>query len=112
MHNYDKQIESLRDEIICAIHDIICRHNLTEVTFPDTLDEASFVVVFDNTPLCEPRECTVRRIAVCRAGIKLEADDKITGETYTIDNPYSPALNNPEWLNSIYVNIQRVIHHY
>lgn len=112
MHNYNKQIESLRDEIICAIHDIICRHNLTEVTLPDTFDETPFVVVFDDTPSCEPHECAVRKVAVCGTGIMLEADDKITGETYTIDNPYSPALNTPEWLNGIYMNIQKVINHY
>lgn len=87
------------------------RNNLTEITFPDTLDNTSFIVVFDDTPLCEPHECEVRKVEIYGDFITLEADDKITGETYTIDNQYALALNNPEWLNSIYMNIQSILHY-
>lgn len=105
MKSYREQIENLQKEIKGAIIELLGKHGLTELHFPNPEDcddapDSIYVIFYDDYG--DPYECVVNSVCVEDMYISLTSTERNDGGKFLTESSVDMAICNPIWLNEIY----------
>ena len=98
--DFSDRIETLREDIIDAIRQLLYSHGLTEITFPEEQYDPVWVIWFNWDG--EPYECKVMGVKVTDNSMTVIAHDKIGYNEVTCSTPFELGAKNIDWLYEIY----------
>lgn len=108
--NFSDRIDTLRNDIINAIRQLLYSKGLTEITLPEEQYDPIWVIKFNWDG--DPCECKVTGVKMTNDSITLIAQDKICKDEVIYIKPYELGGKNIDWLNEIYnaiwQNIEKV----
>ena len=98
--DFTDRVNTLRNDIIDAIRQLLYSHGLNEITFPEKQDDPVWVIWFGRN--ADPYECEVTGIRVTDYSMEVVAYEKECGEEVTCHTPFELGASNIDWLQQIY----------
>jgi len=101
--DFADRIETLRNDIIDAIRQLLYSHGLKEITFPEDQYDPVWIIWFNRNG--DPYECMVTGIRVTDNSLTVIADEKECGDEVTCHTPFELGASNIDWLQQMYDSV-------